>query len=44
MDIQPNKIFLKEVDQSSRLRDDVRELQFSKHDLLLRKRQSQVHP
>lgn len=41
--IQPNKIFLKEVDQSSRLRDDVRELHFSKHDLLLRKRQIQVY-
>ncbi|KAG0709129.1 hypothetical protein DFH29DRAFT_993300 [Suillus ampliporus] len=41
-DQQPNKIFLKEVDQSSRLRDDVRELQFSKHDLLLRKRQIQI--
>ncbi|KAG1837610.1 hypothetical protein C8R48DRAFT_680274 [Suillus tomentosus] len=42
-DQRPNKIFLKEVDQSSRLRDDVRELQFSKHDLLLRKRQIQIN-
>ncbi|KAG2086530.1 uncharacterized protein F5147DRAFT_781593 [Suillus discolor] len=39
----PNKIFLKEVDQSFRLRDDVRKLQFSMHDLLLRKRQIQVN-
>ncbi|KAG1775989.1 hypothetical protein EV702DRAFT_1046623 [Suillus placidus] len=42
-DQPPNKIFLKEVDQSSRLRDDVRELHFSKHDLLLRKRQIQAN-
>ncbi|KAG1851068.1 hypothetical protein DFJ58DRAFT_729048 [Suillus subalutaceus] len=40
-DQPPNQIFLKEVNQSSRLRDNVHELQFSKHDLLLRKRQIQ---
>ncbi|KAG1846347.1 hypothetical protein C8R48DRAFT_779577 [Suillus tomentosus] len=39
---RPNKVFLKEIDQSSKLREDVRELHFSKHDLLLRKRHAQI--
>ncbi|KAG1767308.1 hypothetical protein EV702DRAFT_1050411 [Suillus placidus] len=39
---RPNKVFLKEVDQSSKLREDVRELHFSNHDLLLRKRHAQI--
>ncbi|KAG2135315.1 hypothetical protein DEU56DRAFT_913418 [Suillus clintonianus] len=39
---RPNKVFLKEVDQSSKLREDVRELHFSNRDLLLRKRHAQI--
>ncbi|KAG1774993.1 hypothetical protein EV702DRAFT_1199843 [Suillus placidus] len=38
----PNKVFLKEVDRSSKLREDVRELNFSNHDLLLRKCHAQI--
>ncbi|KAG1797460.1 uncharacterized protein HD556DRAFT_1441019 [Suillus plorans] len=38
----PNKVFLKEVDQSFKLCEDVRELHFSNHNLLLRKCNTQV--
>ncbi|KAG2079480.1 uncharacterized protein F5147DRAFT_785028 [Suillus discolor] len=38
---RPTKVLFKEVDQSARLRDNVRELQYSKHELLLRKRYAQ---
>ncbi|KAG2086014.1 uncharacterized protein F5147DRAFT_781798 [Suillus discolor] len=38
---RPTKVLLKEVDQSARLRDNVHELQYSKHELLLRKRYAQ---
>ncbi|KAG1825228.1 hypothetical protein DFJ58DRAFT_738565 [Suillus subalutaceus] len=38
----PNKVFLKEVDQSSKLREDVCKLNFRNHDLLLRKRHMQI--
>ncbi|KAG1802903.1 uncharacterized protein HD556DRAFT_1437962 [Suillus plorans] len=39
---RPNKVFLKEIDQSSKLREDVHELHLSKHDLLLRKHHVQI--
>ncbi|KAG0692136.1 hypothetical protein DFH29DRAFT_1009302 [Suillus ampliporus] len=39
---RPNKVFLNEVDQSSKLREDVCELHFSNRDLLLRKRHVQI--
>ncbi|KAG1728746.1 uncharacterized protein EDB91DRAFT_1253344 [Suillus paluster] len=38
----PNKVVLKETDHSSGLRDDVRELRYSYHDLLLRKHHVQM--
>ncbi|KAG1771338.1 hypothetical protein EDD22DRAFT_842903 [Suillus occidentalis] len=39
---RPNKVLLKEVDQSSKLREDVRELHLSNRDILLRKRHAQI--
>ncbi|KAG2138744.1 hypothetical protein BD769DRAFT_1663472 [Suillus cothurnatus] len=40
-DQRPTKVVLKEIDQSSKLRDDVRELRYSHHELLVRKRNMQ---
>ncbi|KAG2124287.1 hypothetical protein BD769DRAFT_1669468 [Suillus cothurnatus] len=42
-DQRPTKVVLKEIDQSSKLRDDVRELRYSHHELLVRKRNMQTN-